>query len=388
MQLTDERHRSQGDPKPRVVYLSLEPLIPGQASHTHVHVVAAGLARLGHATRLIAEERSVGDALGGGKLSRYWRLSWRCVRALQDADVLYVRAHPAAILSALAGRLSGKSVIQEANGKTEDIGVSYGLGRIARRFLSILQDWQFRHATAIVTVTPGLAAWLRSSAGCRVPVHVVTNGADGQVFHPDARPARPLEGRYLMFFGGLVAWHGIGTMLAAVKSRQWPADVRLAIAGQGAGLPAIEAAARLDPRILPLGYIDQRELAGLVAQAAAVLCPVEGQGGRDIFGVAPLKMFEAMAAGRPIIAADLPFLATLVRRVNCGIVVPVADPEALAAAAADLVADPARAEAMGQRGRAAIESHYDWRFRIEDISRIMSLHSAPTDTTRQRGATP
>lgn len=363
---------------PRVLYLSLEALRPGHAAHTHVHVIADGMRAAGLPTQLLAAEVAAG---GGsrtklGRLLDYVRLTASALQALPAADIAYVRAHPAALVFALGARLLRKPVVHEINGRTADIGVSYALPAAATRLLTRLQHAQYRWAAGLVAVTPGLADWLHEIGIPADRTHTIPNGADGKLFHPRAEGGPEIAGPFALFFGGLVSWHGIGTMLAAVRDPAWPDGIRLVIAGDGPGRAAVEEAAHQDSPIIATGYLSKPALAGLAARALCLLCPIEQHGARDLGGVAPLKLFEGMASGRPIVATDLPFQAATVRDEACGIVVPPAAPTELAQAVAALAADRRTADVMGANGRKAIETRFDWRYRIIEIAALVEKLAA------------
>ena len=108
-----------------------------------------------------------------------------------------------------------------------------------------------------------------------------------------------------------------------------------------------------------------------VGFAIAALCVIENPDGRSATGVAPLKLFEAMASGIPVIVSDLPFQSEVIRQQDAGLVVPVADPAALAQAVATLAAAPERAAAMGARGAAYVRNHASWRIRADETARII-----------------
>jgi glycosyltransferase involved in cell wall biosynthesis len=84
-------------------------------------------------------------------------------------------------------------------------------------------------------------------------------------------------------------------------------------------------------------------------------CRVDGDGDRD--GL-PTVLVEALARGIPVVATDVVGIPELVRDGATGRLVPQDDPPALAAAIAELRADPERARALGMAGRSLVGSQY------------------------------
>lgn len=87
----------------------------------------------------------------------------------------------------------------------------------------------------------------------------------------------------------------------------------------------------------------------------------------------PRAALEALAVGRPVILTDAPGCREVVRDGENGYMVPVRDPESLAAAMIRLVEQPALMAAMGQKSRAIAEEKYDVRKVNEVICNIMEL---------------
>lgn len=354
----------------RLAYLSLETPRPGQASQTHIDEIIASLRQSGWQVTLFAT--SSGGASTRSSFSRrlfdYGRVQFSLARRLGGFDAVFVRSHFMALPLALLAAWRKLPVIQEINGKPADIGVTYPALKPLSPIFSWLYRAQYRRAAHLLAVTPGLTDWAREFAG-HDRVSTVSNGANTALFTPEG-PAGPVEGRYVIFVGGLVAWHGIGTMLAALREPDWPADVKLVIVGDGIERDKVEAV-KGDPRLVWLGRRPYDEVPALLRSALAALCVIEDQDGRSSSGVAPLKLFEAMACGVPVIASDLPFQADLVGNANAGLIVPPAAPQAVAAAVQTLADAPENARALGRRGANYVAREASWHQRAQEVDGIL-----------------
>ncbi|NNC75627.1 MAG: glycosyltransferase, partial [Acidimicrobiia bacterium] len=74
----------------------------------------------------------------------------------------------------------------------------------------------------------------------------------------------------------------------------------------------------------------------------------------------PIKMYEYMAAGIPVVASSGTLWGDTIKELRCGLVVDPLDPQAIADAIDSLLADATTAAAMGARGRAAVEKDFSW----------------------------
>jgi glycosyltransferase involved in cell wall biosynthesis len=117
------------------------------------------------------------------------------------------------------------------------------------------------------------------------------------------------------------------------------------------------------------GTVPYRAMPSLICGSVASLNPYLDLGRAGLFF--PVKLFEALACGVPVIATDLPMQADFVSTHECGIVIPTEDAAAIARAVATLVDDPAGAAEMGRRGREAIVSEASWRVRSKATSDVI-----------------
>ena len=359
--------------KGSVAYLCLQATRQGQASYAHVHEIIAGLRQHGWSVTLTEPDYAEGTAEMPGALGRvreFRRIQKRFRTDARDASALYVRAHPFAWETARWAWRHGVPIVQEVNGPYDDLFLAWPAARrFARVFISMMR-WQYRNADALITVTPQLAEWLRAETG-RDDVTVIPNGANTQVFRPDA-PVRPgLPARHVAFFGAFAPWQGIDTMLRAVKHPAWPGDVSLVFAGDGKMRPEVERAASETPRVVYLGVLPYEEVPGILVDALAGLSPKEAVATRAATGLSPLKLYEIASCGAALVVSDLPGLSDFVSAYECGLAVAPEDPGALATAVARLAEDPAAARAMGARGREAVVSAHSWDARAADTSAIL-----------------
>jgi glycosyltransferase involved in cell wall biosynthesis len=162
---------------------------------------------------------------------------------------------------------------------------------------------------------------------------------------PDA-PLVGVVGRLIDGKGHVDLLHAFRTLIERVPS------ARLAIIGDGperAALERLTSTLALDAYVHFLGY--RADAATLMHSFDVFVLPSWSEG----FG---LVVLEAMAAAKPVVATDVGALPEIVVDGVTGSLVPPHDPSALATALHDLIAQPERARAMGQRGRARFEQHF------------------------------
>ncbi|WP_210496507.1 glycosyltransferase family 4 protein [Microvirga antarctica] len=353
---------------PRILYVCCERIIPGSAAATHVLEICRGLERRGYVIDLQAEQGTARSGLVG-QLKRYADIIAGSLWRMRRADLVYVRSHFAAFPIALAARLAGKPTLHEINGLYAEAFVTHPRFARLKGILSWMQKAQYRMASGLIAVTPQLVAWGRDQAGHTQAFHV-GNGANTDLFRPDG----PSSGRtqpYVVFFGGMTRWHGVEIMLRAARDESWPTDVELVLAG-----PVVDASLKpllneAPARVTILDRVPQAELPGLIRGALAALVPSLDPSGIAAQGLTPLKLFEMLACGTPVIVSDFPGMADLVREGACGVVIPSGDAPALARAVATLAADPQAARQMGASGARLIAASHSWDARAQETAQVI-----------------
>jgi glycosyltransferase involved in cell wall biosynthesis len=212
-----------------------------------------------------------------------------------------------------------------------------------------------RRATHVVACSASLAASARVLAPeVADRVTVIPNGVDAERFGPGPACAHPRP--YMLAVGRLAPQKGFDTLLDAF-SRIAPAhDVDLLIAGEGperAALATQRDRLGLGERVHFLGGQQQEGVAALYRGAQVVACPSRWEG-------LPLVCLEAMASGCAVVAAAVDGIPEAVTPDETGLLVPSENAEALAAALAELLGDPARRERLGRRASEVARTRFAW----------------------------
>lgn len=305
------------------------------------------------------------------RLIEFVRVQRRLAASLGDYDALYVRSHPLAFPVSRAAMRAGIPVIQECNGTYADVFLAWPIARWVAPLIRHAARIQYKWADALVAVTPQLGEWLRRETG-HDNIRVIPNGANIDRFTPEAGQPPNSMRQYALFFGALAPWQGIDNCLEAATSERWPDDVMLAVAGDGLLRPQVIAAAQANPqRIAYLGRVKYADMPGLVAGSIASLI-VKNEREHAKSGLSPLKLYESMACGVPVVVSDLPGLADIVEQQDCGIVVAPSDARALADAVARLAEDRMGAAHMGRRGRQYAEAYCSWSARAAETSELVA----------------
>jgi glycosyltransferase involved in cell wall biosynthesis len=119
------------------------------------------------------------------------------------------------------------------------------------------------------------------------------------------------------------------------------------------------------------GYTDQRQAFPYAAHATAGLALLKPVG--DYPDSYTTKLFEYMALGLPVVTADFPLYQDVVERHQCGFCISPYDPIKLASVLTFLTEHPEEARRMGERGRIAVETEYNWTTEAQKLFKFYSL---------------
>ncbi|HUF48006.1 MAG TPA: glycosyltransferase, partial [Vicinamibacterales bacterium] len=190
---------------------------------------------------------------------------------------------------------------------------------------------------------------------------------------PTTPPAPPPAGPPTVVYAGhLYPWKGVDVLIRAVGLLP---DVKAVVVGGRFGdadmtrVMALADDLGVRSRVTFTGFVPASAVADAVAGATVAVVPTLDTPSARY--TSPLKMFEYMAARRPIVASDLPPVREILTdRVNARLV-PPGDPVALAAAVAGLVADPAGAGRLVERAAADVAA-FTWERRAARLDALFA----------------
>jgi glycosyltransferase involved in cell wall biosynthesis len=253
------------------------------------------------------------------------------------------------------------------------------VGVLRNRLLIHLSEWLerflYRRADRVMVNSPGFSDLVRQRGARRV--ELLPNGADVRMFDPssrgtDFRRAHGLLGKFVVLYAGA---HGmsndLGVVLQAAQQLGDRPEIAVALVGDGKERPNLMAqAAALDlTNVYFIPPVSKAEMAEALAAAdacLAILKPI------PLYGtVYPNKVFDYMAAGRPVILAIDGVIREVVEQAQGGVFTPPGDAAALAEAIRQLADNPEQGQAMGMSGRRYVEAHFDRPVLAEKLAALV-----------------
>jgi glycosyltransferase involved in cell wall biosynthesis len=237
------------------------------------------------------------------------------------------------------------------------------LARLARREARV-----WRHARSYVTLTRVLADELTERFGPRDRVFVVPDGAPVAADRAQTTTRTVTDPFVVGYAGHLYPWKGVDVLITALA--RVPEASALIVGGH----PAERDRARVEALVQTLGASDRitfsgqvgpPQVAALLARASVLALPNTSSAISERY-TSPLKLFEYLAAGKAIVASDLPAIREILRDGETALLVPPGDPLALAAALDRLRADPEMAARLGAAA-ARLAPEYSWAKRAERL---------------------
>jgi glycosyltransferase involved in cell wall biosynthesis len=321
------------------------------------------------------------------RFERLTRTVWRVYRRALDlhADVYHFH-DPELIPVGLLLRLRGKRVIYDIH---EDVPrcLPYKpywprwVGDSLARIVELLENSACRFFSGVVAATPGIASRFCALNRRTIVVHNYPLMSEAL-----SMPERAWESRdmALAYVGSSVSVsRGAVEMVQAMGLL--PRGLQASLILAGPFLPeSLKDTLAAEPgwsRVHACGFLDRAGVTGVLSRARVGLVLQHPE--PNAMAGKPIKMFEYMAAGIPVISADFPLWRQIVDGAACGLCVDPLNPRKISEAIEYLLTHPSEAAAMGRRGRQAIEDHFNWN---HEKTKLLSLYQELLEPAGNREA--
>ncbi|MBN2084941.1 MAG: glycosyltransferase family 4 protein [Anaerolineales bacterium] len=279
----------------------------------------------------------------------------------------------------LVARLKGAQFLFEIRDLWPAFAIQLGILKnpLLIRLALVLEGFLYRRADRLVINSPGFIGHLESRGAKQGKIVLIRNGVDPAMFDPaspgaDFRAKHGLKNKFVALYAGA---HGISNdltvLLEAAEHLKRDPRIRFLLVGDGKEKPnlVLSATERKLGNVVFLPPVAKHDMAGVLAASdcgIAILKPI------PLYGTTyPNKVFDYMAAGRPVVLAIDGVIRKVVEEARAGTAVPPGNARALADAVRGLADNPAAARKMGARGRSVVEREFSREEQAREMERLM-----------------
>ncbi len=350
-------------------------------STIHRWELARNLSKLGHEVQVMSYTNTKPEGVRTYTLSKKSKIKYiihltRLVK-LHHFDIIYTRNIVIGSIGLLLKKVWKSKLILEINGISSDerrliekqLTKREKLNSIKIIFFGYFGIFIIKKADAIIAVTPGIKNYLIDHGVDKTKIWVIKNGANTELFKPieDSNVLKELKNglhinndeKVVLFVGYLAPWQGVEYLLrAAPLIIKENSKIKFVIVGNGALRVKLESLSKelgIGQNVLFTGAIHYDKVP-LYLNISDV-CIVLKRKMRS--GYSPLKLYEYMACGKPVIATNTEGFEIL-EQYNAGILVNPEDSEELSNAIVELLQNKQLREQMGANGRKLVVREHSW----------------------------
>ena len=343
------------------------------------HKEAKTLVEAGYDVTLVAQHdgdtevegiRIIGLPKPRNRFTRIFGLTWLAFRlALREKADVYHFHDPELLLTGVLLKLfaKGKVIYDVHEDVPAQIITKHWLPTLLRRPLAaafdIVEKLVSRAMDAVVTATEGIAEKFQ---GCN-PI-VIHNFPNFQMLPNPVLDPKKNE-KILIYVGGLSKLRGAVEMVRALEYLAYD-DLWLHLIGKF-GPSELEQELQALPgyqRVLFLGWMEPKNVYTHLTKADIGLVCLHPEP-RYVVSL-PVKLFEYMAVGLPVIASNFPLWKEIIEGNKCGLTVDPLDPKEIAQAIEYLLEHPEERKRMGENGRRAVEEKYNWEIEGQKLLKL------------------
>ena len=388
----------------RIAYVSADrgiPVFGAKGASIHIQEMVRAFTRLGHDVRVVTARRGsvspmnlhveeVAQLAQGSDRAEKERAAMAQADAIEARllalhrewpfEVVYERYSLWSAAGCRAARELDIPVITEINAPLVLEQAAYR-SLVCEKEARAIEAEVLVNSSAIAAVSQQMATYLQQAGANPEHVFVIGNAVDTEHFHPAVPvthlPTVPPEAFVVGFTGSLKMWHGVDTLLTAFRDfrANWP-QAHLLICGDGPKRGWIEGfvtGADLTDSVTLAGWVEHEQLPGLIARMDIATAPYPES---DDHYFSPLKLFEYLAIGCPVVASNIGQTAELLSESPAAVLLPPGDAAALAKAMRDLCANPGQRQIMSAAS-ATEGARHDWTRNADMVVQIASGKSTP-----------
>ena len=294
-------------------------------------------------------------------------LSGRFSRMLKTSRIVYKKAlslnadiyhfhDPELLPHALKLKRRGKKVIYDTHEDVpKQILGKYWINKFLRRMVSAIFEWYENYVAArldyIVAATPYIRERFKkvNKNTCDVCNYPIIK----ELMSSGEWQNRKAE---VCYIGGITRIRGVVEVVNALEA----ANVKLNLAGDYSPAELRNELSALPgwQHVNEYGFVGREKISEILSRSKAGIVTLYPQ--PNYLDSLPIKMFEYMLAGIPVVASDFPLWREIIEESKCGICVNPLDPQDIAAGIRKIMSDEQSAQKMGESGRAAVLEKYNW----------------------------
>ena len=391
----------------KILYITLENLSLHRGSVVHIKEIVNGLQKLGHQLGLVASSWNKFE-----KSDHFYNLNYmppsvlRLLRLqrqpyivssiflflyllmiLPKYDLIYARDFHTVIIALFPRLIFKKKLIFEINGianEEQKLKKPSVFNRILVYLIQKGERMATKYSDRIVSVTPQIASYLIRYFYCQEDkVEVVGNGVDTKKFFPIHDEATLAEWRkrwgiskeegIIAFIGNLARWQGVNLLIkSAFRFLEKEEKLKFLIVGDGPlkrDLLMKVLKSKFEKEFIFTGTIDYEDIPFLINISDICVAPFISRRNRTT-GVSPLKVFEYMACGKPVITSRIEGLE-FIESEGVGLLVDPEDMEGFEEAISDLLKNFQKREDMGRKGLQIANNRFNWDSKVAKIEKIL-----------------
>jgi glycosyltransferase involved in cell wall biosynthesis len=305
----------------------------------------------------------------------------------EDWDVVHATDLDTYIPALLAAKIKRKRLVYDIFDFYADLVT---LPLHVRNCVATFDISLMRFADAIIVVDPSRLRQIHKEEDSGI--HIIFNSPAETLTSPMVEVQKERQASFRIFYAGILGeGRDIESVIQAAKDI---GGVLVKLAGFGYYAEHLQSLCEQEPHVMFIGTIPYDEVIRRTLQSDLLFALYDPSVPNNRYA-SPNKLFEAMMCGKPILVNDGTAMAEIVRKEDCGLVVPYGDVGAIKHAICTLKNDPALCKRLGENGRKAYETKYSWKIMEERLLEVYEkldpeqrragaiAHSSP-NTTRHR----